>query len=195
MTRHERRSSDARRMYLIAPSTYIPLREAILSNTDKTIDIIYQNLIDHVAELSVVNQLVISGSDAITLEIKNRAAIPRDDFKNFHEEADEIIVDQVSKVNKQTLLVIADDADIFLLLLHFVHHGKIHSGIYMQSLFSDTPVIDITKTMKKHLKIVPSLLAVHALSDCDTVAALCVIGKKTGLNVLESYNPSLDALG
>ena len=45
-------------------------------------------------------------------------------------------------------------------------------------------VIDIAATVKKHVAIVPNLLAAHALSGCDTVACLHGIGKVSVMNTL-----------
>ena len=63
MTRNVRGSPDASMMLLIIPTTYIPPRDDILSSTHKKmIDVIYQNLIDHVAEFSVVNRILFPSS-------------------------------------------------------------------------------------------------------------------------------------
>ena len=39
-------------------------------------------------------------------------------------------------------------------------------------------VIDIQATVEKHRAVIPSLLACHALSGCDTVAACFGVGKR-----------------
>ena len=55
-------------------------------------------------------------------------------------------------------------------------------------------VIDIRATVEKHRAIIPTLLAGHALSGCDTVAACFGIGKGKILKVLNTNLP-LDMIG
>ena len=66
-------------------------------------------------------------------------------------------------------VVIADDTDVFVLLVHFKHAGSLGDGpIYMESPLHQRGVIDIDATVEKNRSIIPGLLAAHALSGCDT---------------------------
>ena len=56
--------------------------------------------------------------------------------------------------------MISDDTDVFVLLIH------------------------IGETVKKHIDIVPYILAAHGISGCDTVAKYHGIGKKTVIKKL-----------
>ncbi len=51
--------------------------------------------------------------------------IKRQDMKSTQEEADTMIVQQVADVKANKVLVVADDTDIFVLLLHFCCQGYI----------------------------------------------------------------------
>ena len=51
----------------------------------------------------------------------------------------------------------------------------------------------LTETVKKHKSIVPSILAGHALTGCDSVRKLYGIGKTKAINALKSV--SLSAFG
>ena len=53
----------------------------------------------------------------------------------------------------------------------------------MQSLVKGRPSINIKETVLKHASLVPSILAVHALSGCDSVAATYGIGKATAVKI------------
>ena len=89
----------------------------------------------------------------------------------------------------KTLVVVADDTDMFTLLLHFRHAMAINArNIYLESPLKGRAVIDIDKTVEKNLSIIPGLLAAHALSGCDTVAGYYGIGKGTVLKVLRAGN-------
>ncbi len=68
------------------------------------------------------------------------------------EEADTIIIQQVANVPSQKALVVADDTDVFVLLLHFCHHGDISSRVMMVSPIQDLAMIDINATVKKNVR-------------------------------------------
>ncbi|KAG0713655.1 hypothetical protein GWK47_015737 [Chionoecetes opilio] len=110
-----------------------------------------------------------------------------------HEEADNIIVQQamaVAVAQQQPVTVLADDTDVYALLLyHYLEQG-IQTPMFMESPVKERTVVDIQATVKKHQNIIPAILAGHALTGCDTVAACFGIGKgkmlkvlKTGLNL------------
>ena len=82
-------------------------------------------------------------------------------------------------------VVVADDTDVFVLLLHFKHNGSLGNGpVYMESPLRQRGVIDIDATLQKNTNAVTNLLAAHALSGCDTVASYFGIGKGKVLKVL-----------
>ena len=83
-------------------------------------------------------------------------------------------------------MVVAEDTDIFLLLLHFKKEGFLGSNsIYMISPNKNSKVaIDIEASVQAHSSIVPNLLAAHALSGCDTTPSYFGIGKAKVLKIL-----------
>ena len=89
--------------------------------------------------------------------------------------------------NNGARVVIADDTNVFVLLLHFKNLGSLGSGpIFMESPLRQRGSIDIDGTLQEHHTIIPSLLAAHALSGCDTVASYYGVGKGKVLKVLLS---------
>ena len=90
-------------------------------------------------------------------------------------------------VNNSARVVVADDTDVFLLLLHFKHAGSLgNSPIYMESPLRHRSSIYINLTVQNQLPMIPGLLAAHALSGCDTVASYFGIGKIKVLKVLQA---------
>ena len=82
-------------------------------------------------------------------------------------------------------VVIADDTNVFVLILHFKHSDLLGDGpIYMQSPLHQCGIIDIDATVEKNRSIIPGLFAAHALSGCDTVAPYYGISKEKVLKVL-----------
>ena len=68
--------------------------------------------------------------------------------------------------------VICDDTDVFVLLLHVYLTMNLTCTVLMESTSADRTIVDIGATTQKNKAIIPSLLAAHALSGCDTVARL-----------------------
>ena len=98
--------------------------------------------------------------------------IKHQDMKTTQEEADTMIVQQVAEVKAKKVLVVADDTDIVVLLLHFCCQGDIpaSTSALMVSPIRGHAVIDINATVDLHRGIIPDLLAAHGLTSCDTVA-------------------------
>ena len=78
-------------------------------------------------------------------------------------------------------VVMADDTNVFVLLLHFKHGD---GPIYMESPLHQRGVIDIDATVEKNRSIMPGLLAAQSLSGCDTVASYYEISKGKVIKVL-----------
>ena len=132
------------------------------------------------SELMFPHKLTVPGTDPTPLEIFNSKVIPKEQFRTTQEEADTIIVQQLIIAAPQKAIVVADDTDIFVLLLHFCHTGEIRSKTYMQRTDkgSSSKVMDIAATLANHKPIIPNLLAAHGLTGCDTVASYFGLGKK-----------------
>ena len=69
------------------------------------------------------------------------------------------------------IIVVADDTDVFVLLLHYHHMANLTNVVLMESPIKGRTVVDIGKTVQKHSEIVEGILPAHALSGCDTVAS------------------------
>ena len=83
-----------------------------------------------------------------------------------------MIVQQLAEVKAKKVLVVADDTDIDVLLLHLFCQGGIpaSTSVLMVSPICGRAVIDINATADLHRDIIPDPLAAHRLTDCDTVA-------------------------
>ena len=108
-----------------------------------------------------------------------------------------MIVQQVADVKPQKALAVADDTDVFVLLLHFCCKEDIPASmsVLMISPIHGRSVIDINATVNQHHYIIPNLLATHGLTGCDTVAPYFGIGKSVALNVLRSGVHSRSYIG
>ena len=73
--------------------------------------------------------------------------------------------------------VISDDTGMFVLLLHFYIEQSLSTTVFLEGTGSNRNVIDIGKTAEKQKDVVPSLLAAHTFSGCDSVPKLYGKGK------------------
>ena len=94
-------------------------------------------------------KLIVIGVDAAPFEISNGCVvIRRVDLSTNHEEADNIIVQQVmlsaQNSGESDITVISDDTDIFILLLYY-HAENMISRITMKSPIKEQAAIDIGK--------------------------------------------------
>ena len=65
----------------------------------------------------------------------------------------------------------------------------------MEGTSSNRTTIDIALTVNKNRNIIPSLLAAHAISGCDTVAYMWGIGKVSVVKVLDKGIHTLEKVG
>ncbi len=98
-----------------------------------------------------------------------------------HEEADCNIISCVQFLiheQKQSIQVIADDTDIFVLLVSFCWKWQAVLQITMKK--SCGQVIDINTTAVKPDHTCSHLLEVHAITGCDTISYM--FGKRKGFS-------------
>jgi hypothetical protein len=143
------------------------------------------------------HKLVVTGADPVPIEIsEGGVVISRADLATSHEEADNVqqVLSCAAENAESKITVVADDTDVFVLLLHYHHMANLKNVVLMESPIKGRTVVDIGKTVQKHSEIVEGILPAHALSGCDTVASYFGIGKATVLKTLRSGH-SLKLLG
>lgn len=101
-----------------------------------------------------------------------------------HEEADVTIISYLLKLHqsKGHIQVLADDTDIFVMLLYFCWIHKPSAHVTMKKY--DGKIIDIKATAEKLGEKCLDLLATHALSGCDSVSYPFGKGKVTAINLV-----------
>ena len=80
---------------------------------------------------------------------------------------------------------ISDIIDVFVLLLHSYIELSLSITIFLEGADSNRNVIYTGKTVEKHTDVVPSLLADHTLSECDSMPELYGLGKKSVCSLLQ----------
>ena len=194
-----RRSMDkgASRVYTLRCTAHLPPQKVVLNvttNKDQLIALIVEDLVSHKTDFQK-HKLVVTGRDPVPVEITNGCVNKSQDMATTQEEGDALIVQHVSRVEDGTVLVVADDTDIFVLLLYFCHQGIISCKVLMVSPIQGQSVLDINAAAEEHSSIVPDLLAARGLTGCDTVASYSGVGKVAALKVLRHDQRYLNLLG
>ena len=149
--------------------------------------------------------LILTGSQETPYKIQDGKVELCHELRTLHEESDVVIINQliwaVRDENPATnVLVKCDDTDVFVLLVHYYSKLNLTCCLMMQGPVKGRKLIDIGLTVvqiREKLKINPeNLLALHALSGNDTVAACHGIGKGKALKVLREHGSlSFNLLG
>ena len=90
--------------------------------------------------------------------------------------------------------VLYDDTDVFALLVYFFSREQLHASMTMESPIHGRSCIDIKETARQHDAIIPTILHLHALTGCDSVAATYGLGKTKAITVARK-GYTLDLLG
>ena len=86
---------------------------------------------------------------------------------------------------KKSVKVLYSDTDVFVLLcFHFANRWA-PKDVYMDPFSGGSKLISIKKSVNAKQHIMSSLVALHAISGCDTVPMMFVIGNVKSLKVVE----------
>ena len=108
-------------------------------------------------------------------------------MRTTHEEADVIIAQQalsLARMNKMVIKVVADDTDIFILLLYIYHTQQLTCDLLMSGTNAARSSSCIKSTALLNTDILTHLLPAHVLTGCDTVSYIWGIGKSTVVKAL-----------
>ena len=97
-------------------------------------------------------------------------------------------------MGKQSIHIVANDTDIFTLLLHYYKAQNLTCNPVMITISTSRTSVDIKATAEKHPDIFDNILAAHVLSGCDTVSSLWGVGKGAIIKVLRT-GKKLETLG
>ena len=151
-------------MYILRSITRLPPQKVILTVTQNKMqltELICKDIMTHSHLLIfTTKKLIITGADPVPVDINpGSIIIHRQDMKTMREEVDTMIVQQVADVKPKKALVVADDTDVFELLLHFCCKEDIpaSTSVLMVSPIHGCSMIDINATVNHHYDIIPNL--------------------------------------
>ena len=199
------RAKGLTRTFVLQPGAVMPAQKtmmAVIKNKVQLIDLIVNSL----KEKPILSKslLMLTGSEKTPYKIQDGLVSLFPSLNTTHEEADIIIVNQLLWAVKEKptagVMVICEDTDVFILLVHYYSKEEMKCQLYMKGPSIDRKLINIKKTVlstRTNHNIDPELLLpLHALSGCDTVASCSGIGKNKALKALQNDDsPNLGMLG
>ena len=109
----------------------------------------------------------------------------------YHEEADVLVAYHAfnEAASGRSVKVVSDDTDVLVILSHHLYKsaGLLDRMKLSLESCSTANLIDINEVVSINKKVMPSLLAAHALTGCDTVSSFAGIGKLTVMKKLEAF--------
>ena len=159
--------------FLITSDSPLPCRETVMKNSENK-----KRLIDTICYHNVK-------------ESPHNMHLIGDKQNTFgHEEADVTIISYlfllIQTGDVHHIQVRTDDTDILLLLIYFYWNQQPDVQISMMKF--DDSVIDINACARRLGSKCNQLLAMHALTGCDSTSYPFNKGKTTGLNVVQKYD-------
>ena len=163
------RGSEGCPVYQLSASSPLPPRKQVLNNAINKKQLI-QIIVDYFkADQTVLqgckSKLIITGQDDTPIEISSCGTIiRREDLNTKHEEADVIVVAHAiyaAEVESKKVFVVADDTDIYVLVLHHYMKRNLDMPMIMQATRKARASVDIKATVEYLQDIIPDLLAAH----------------------------------
>ena len=154
------------------------------------IELLGQGLLGLFTNAPCVKKLVITSQRECPVQMHHGIKALCHGMSTIHEVTDIIILQQVIIAIEERatwVKVISDDTDVFVLLLQLYIEQSLITTIFLEGAGSNRNVIDIEKTAEKQQDVVPSLLAAHTLSGCDSMLDLYGLGKKSLCFLLQNY--------
>ncbi len=197
------RSTTSARVHKLNLKSPLPSRDSVLRSTHNKVQmnhLICEHILtdrDFLRHATQDHHLVVTGDDAVPTQVFKGRKLPHVQLTSKHEEADIIMTQQAIFLGQNPqarVSVVADDTDVFALLLHHYAAQNLQCPMIMQSPIHGRTCIDIPATVKKHSDITSQVLALHAISGCDTVAATYGVGKVTAISVAKK-GLKLDTVG
>lgn len=174
----------------------IPSKENVLrcrNNKKQLNKVVYDAIMTDEEFLVHVTQhhsLLMHHTNTVPFQVLKGRKTAKLEFASSHEEAD-IPIAKCSIIcgrnHMACVKILADDTDVFALLTSFYNSESLQCSMLMESPVQGRDCYDIKATVMKHHETVSKILAIHALSGCDTVASTHSIGKKTAITAAQSH--------
>ena len=191
------------RVHKLSAKTPLPTRDAVLkcvANKVQLNRLILELIMNHQEFLDNVTsdyRLFMTGVEPVPTVVHRGRKRAELQLYSTHEEADiRLVMHALWSYEREEarVCVISDDTDVFALLCYHYHKSGSSAPLMMKPSVHGRVCVDIPATVNKHPTLIPQVLAIHAISGCDTVAASYGIGKSTAVTT-SNKGFVMDSLG
>ena len=133
------RDTGASRVYHLILNTPIQCKDVILKmseNKEQLIRLIYDDVVAN-AMLIFPHKFIVNGEDSVPLQTFKGHISRCENLRKTREEAETITIHHLVVSAPTKAIIVADNSDIFVLLLNFIFTGDIKSQVYMQTTDKD----------------------------------------------------------
>ena len=81
-------------------------------------------------------------------------------------------------MEKKSIIIICKDTGVFVLLWHCFGLKNLEKDLYMTNFTEGKNIISLKDTGRNHEVMIPGLLSIHAISDCNTVPMFYGVARK-----------------
>ena len=170
----------------------LPSKDVVLpssSTKENLIELISSELYTRFETNKFPKRFVVASKNPVPEQLQHGVRTKRRSLTSYYDEADYIMPQQVHSIlkeeRKKSVKVLSSDTVVFVLLcFHFANHWA-PKDVYMDPFSGGSKLISIKKSVNTKQHIMPSLVALHAISRCDTVPMIFGIGKVKSLKVFE----------
>lgn len=185
------RVGEFRRSHHLSLERELPPRDMVLfssSTKENLIELISNEICTRLEKAKSPKRFVVTSKNPVPEQVENGIRIKRRDLISHFDEADYAIPQHVQSIlkeeGKKSVKVLSEDTDVFVLLCY--HFANLTTkDIYMDPFSGGSKLISIKKSVNARPQIMSSLVAMHAISGCDTVPTMFGIGKCKSLNAVE----------
>ena len=120
-----------------------------------------------------INGLVIISNDHCPTEQNDGKKTLHSDLSKGHEQANNIIIQQINYMSQQNFSINVICEDVFIVICHFYSSKEWNAKVFMDGFTSDfSTTISINERIKKHKSIIPSVTAAYTFIGYDSVPNL-----------------------
>ena len=171
-----------RRSHHLSLERELPPKDMVLSSSstkENLIELVSSELCTRFETNKSPKRFVVTSKNPVPEQVQHGVRTKRTDLTSHYDVADYIMPQQVHSIlkeeGKKSVKVLSSDTDVFILLcFHFANHWA-PKDVYMDPVSGGSKLISIKKSVNAKQHIMPSLVALHAISGCDTIPIILVL--------------------
>ena len=173
-----------RRSHHLSLKRELPPKHMILSSSstkENLIELISSELWTRFKTNKTPKRFFVTSKNPVSEQVQHGVITKRRDLTSHYEEAGYMMPQQVHSIlkeeGKKSVKVRSSDTNVFVPLCYHFANDWTPKYVYMDPFSGRSKLISIENSVNAKQHIMPSLVALHAISGCDTVPMMFGIGR------------------